>query len=453
MNENNLQENSSVDNSEEKKDVLKNIEIEKNYKGKHIIPNKSTEKKFLGIYDYSDFEILLNFKNDSDKNTIALKTLDELLEKDKQRETDGFPRRIRIGKYVKPSKNNNEQFVTTEPKFYHDNAISEDNEGEPTGGSGDGDEGDVIAEQPAEPQEGEGKGQGAGQGDGSGHDVSSDAFDLGKVLTEKFELPNLKTKGKKVSLTKFQYDLTDKNRGFGQLLDKKATIRKIIETNILLGNINPDEEINVENLVINPNDQIFRILSKEKDYESEAVVFFIRDYSGSMQGKPTEVIVTQHLFIYSWLMFQYQNNVKVRFILHDTEAKEVPDFYTYYRSMVAGGTNVSPSYELVNKIIEEEQLAKDYNIYVFHGTDGDDWEETGENAVKELKRMIATTNRIGITVAKNSWSSADKETTVEKYISKSGIIKDNPLNIRIDSMSADNATEARIIEGIKNLVS
>ena len=53
----------------------------------------------------------------------------------------------------------------------------------------------------------------------------------------------------------------------------------------------------------------------------KAIVFFLRDYSGSMQGKPTEVVTSQHLFIYSWLMYQYKNNVESRFIVHDTEAK------------------------------------------------------------------------------------------------------------------------------------
>ena len=35
------------------------------------------------------------------------------------------------------------------------------------------------------------------------------------------------------------------------------------------------------------------------------MVFFVRDYSGSMSGKPTELVVTQHVLIYSWLLYQY----------------------------------------------------------------------------------------------------------------------------------------------------
>jgi len=424
------------------------------------IENKQTSKASAKtvqeskLYHTNDADLFLSINKE--KFTLEMFTLDELLERDKIREADGFPRRIRLGKYIKPIQGKKEQIIvvpsTTEPKFYHDDSITEDEE-ESTGGSGEGEEGEVIGEQQAEPQQGEGEGQGAGQGQGGEHEIGSDAFDLGKVITEKFELPNLKAKGKKRSITKFTYDLTDINRGFGQYLDKKATIKKIIETNILLGNIKRDEPFNPEDLIINPKDQIYRILSKEKDFEAQCVVFFIRDYSGSMQGEPTEAIVTQHLFIYSWLMYQFQNQVSVRFILHDTEAKEVPDFYTYYKSNVAGGTQVYPSYQLVADIIEKEQLYKENNIYIFHGTDGDDWEETGKQAIEAVERMLKYINRMGITVAQNSWGAAERKTTVEKYFDKSGLLTEKSDLVRMDSFLASQANEARLIESVKKLIS
>ncbi len=138
-------------------------------------------------------------------------------------------------------------------------------------------------------------------------------------------------------------------------------------------------------LLVSPRDKIFRILSREKDFESQALVFFVRDYSGSMEGKCTELVVAQHVMIYSWLLYQYSKRVETRFILHDTSAKEVPDFYNYYNSRVAGGTQVSAAYKLVNEIVEKENLAQEYNIYVFQGTDGDDWDTTGEKTIPELK--------------------------------------------------------------------
>lgn len=416
---------------------------------------ESEDADVLGLYDTTDYHLFLDFEPGTENYVIALKTLDELIEKDKQREKDGFPRRIRFGKLVKPSKNQKGKVIvvptTTEPKFYHDDSVTQEEE-ETTGGSGDGEEGEVIGQQQIEPEGEEGEGESAGEGKGGQHGESSEAFDLGKVLTEQFELPNLKDKGKKPSFTKFKYDLTDKNRGFGQLLDKKETLKRVLKTNILLGNITGDEYFSPEKLILNPKDQVYRVMSREKDYEAQALVFFLRDYSGSMSGKPTEVVTTQHLFIYSWLMYQYQNNVETRFIVHDTEAKEVPDFHTYYKYQVAGGTHVYPAFALANKIVEEENLAKDYNIYIFHGTDGDDWDQKGEKVIDEIKKMFAYVSRIGITVAKNSWTRST-ETIVEKYIKSSNLLKQNPELIRIDSLSAAEATEQRIIEGIRQLVS
>ncbi|MBX3042150.1 MAG: DUF444 family protein [Candidatus Kapabacteria bacterium] len=383
---------------------------------------------------------------------VMLQTIEDLISRDDQREKDGFPRRIRLGRIVKPNKNNQKVVVvptTTEPKFYHDDSVTSDEQ--ETGGTGDGQEGEVIGEAPAESQQGEGEGQGAGQGgDGEGHDVVADAFDLGRILTQKFQLPNLKVKGKKRSFTKYKYDLTDRNRRTGQLLDKKATLRKIIQTNILLGNLDEDGLIDPEKMVLNPQDEIYRILSAEKDFETQAVVFFLRDYSGSMQGKPTESVTSQHLLIYSWLMYQYNENVETRFILHDQTAKEVKDFHTYHNSSVAGGTNVFPAFELVNKIIEEESLYIDNNIYVFYGTDGDDWDSDGKRALEETEKILVHANRMGITVARNTWTTGT--TTVERYFEQSGLLKNKPDLIRIDAFSANDADEARLIEGIKKLV-
>ncbi|MFN3781446.1 MAG: DUF444 family protein, partial [Candidatus Kapaibacteriota bacterium] len=199
-------------------------------------------------------------------------------------------------------------------------------------------------------------------------------------------------------------------------------------------------------------DHIYRILSKEKDYEAQAVVFFIRDFSGSMQGKPTEVITRQHIFIYSWLMYQYQSNVSTRFVLHDTTAREVPDFWTYIRLQVAGGTRVAPAFQLVARIIEEERLYIENNIYVFYGGDGDDWDEDGKETIEAMRRMFPFVNRIGITIARNPWGGASKS-VVEKYIERSGLLKEKPDLLRIDGFDAESYDENRIIQGIKILVS
>lgn len=404
------------------------------------------------MYDYADMKALEDGTVTTRSPHLGLTTIDELLERDRQREKDGFPRKVRIGRLIRPGKGRKNAIVvvptTVEEKFIHDRAPQPDGEGQ-AGGAGEGQEGEVIGEQPVRPEQGDGTG--AGQGDGSSHEMDSNAYDLGRILTEKFELPNLRDKGTKRSLTRYTYDITDKHRGFGQVLDKKATLRQILETNIGLGRIPDMYDIDTTGLLVSPQDRIYRVLSREKDYESQALVFFVRDYSGSMAGKCTEVVVSQHVLIYSWLLYQYSKRVESRFILHDTDAKEVPDFHTYYNSAVAGGTHVASAYRLVNRIVEEERLARDYNIYVFHGTDGDDWDASGQETIPELKQILTYASRVGVSIVHHSYASGGK-TQVQQYLEQSKLLEERADLVRLDTMSED-ADETRIIDGIKTLLS
>jgi len=410
--------------------------------------------RLLNLYSYHDPMILQRMHRPAGTYAMHIRSIDELLEKDLQREKDGFPRKIRVGKMIKPGRAGKGKIVivptTVEEKFIHDPNFADQQEGQGQGGSGDGEEGEVIGEQPVREPDQAGAG-GPGEGEGGQHEMESSAYDLGKILTEQFELPNLQDKGKKRSLTRYTYDMTDRNRGFGQFLDKKATLRKIIETNIHLGNIPDTEHIDTSRFIISPKDKIYRILSKEKDFESQAVVFFLRDYSGSMAGKVTDLVVTQHVLIYSWLLYQYANQVETRFVLHDTEAKEVDDFYTYYNSKVAGGTQVFSAYEMVNRIVKTENLATDYNIYVFHGTDGDDWDTEGKKAIPALKTMLGYANRVGVTIAEHA-SSSQNNTEVERYLKRSGVLEEFPKLVRLDVIN-ESTEESGLIEGIKRLIS
>jgi uncharacterized sporulation protein YeaH/YhbH (DUF444 family) len=375
--------------------------------------------KFQNIYNYNDLSFLQGIAALQSTHNTSLRSIDELLERDKQREKDGFPRKINVGRLIKPGKAGKDKVVvvpsTVEEKFIHDPSLQTAEE-ESAGGSGDGEEGDVIGEQPIHAPDGDG-GTGPGQGEGAQHEMESNAYDLGRILTEKFQLPNLKDKGKKRSLTRYTYDLTDRHHGFGQLLDKKATLRKIVETNIHLGNLPDTSAIDPTQFLVSPADMVYRVLSREKDYESQAMVFFLRDYSGSMAGKSTELVVTQHVLIYSWLLYQYAMQVETRFVLHDTEASEVKDFYTYYN----------------------------------HGTDGDDWDTDGKESLPQLAKMLGYANRVGISIAEHGAESTHN-TEVEKYLKKSELLTKKPDLIRLDVMN-QSSDEPRLIEGIKKLIS
>ena len=390
------------------------------------------------------------FFNPHHDPVLRLQTLEELLDRDEQRQKDGFPKKVILGKIASPQGKKAIIVPTvTEEKFYHDNRPKAPGQGGSEGGTGEGEEGEVIGESPLREKDGQGKGAG-GQDGGEGHELDdSRAFEIGKALTEKFQLPNIQEKGKKYSLYRYTYELTDINRKFGQILEKKRSLKNILKTNLQLGTFDPDN-ISFDNLIIGPNDLVYRIVSPEKEYESQALVFFVRDYSGSMYGETTEVVLNQHVLLYSWLVYQYSERVEKRFILHDTDAKEVPNFVTYYRLNNGGGTNVASAYKLINQIVEKENLARDYNIYVFQGTDGDDWDSEGKEALPELEKMLTYVNRMGITVVKSRHSSS--QTSVEQYLQRSGLLEKNKNLLRLSTLNETQKTQDELIKSIRELV-
>jgi uncharacterized protein len=382
-----------------------------------------------------------------------LRTLEELMERDQQREDDGFSKKIKLGQIIKPGIAPIIVPSVEEEKFYHYNNPKNEEEGE-EGGTADSnsEEGDILGHVPVD-QEGEGEGQDGqgGEGEGDHGEESENAYNIGKYLTEKFELPELQDKGKKRSLIKFKYDLTDSNKGTGQILDKKRTMKNIIKTNIGLGKIDHKNKFNMKDLLIDPRSFQYRCLSREADYENEAVVFFIRDYSGSMYGKRTEIVVTLHSLLYFWLMYAYKGNVETRFILHDTEAIEVNNFTTYYRKQVAGGTEVTSAVKLVNEIVYNESLEKDKNIYVFMGSDGDDWSNTDEvEKVDSITEMLRYSNRMGFTCVQ---STSRYSKLIPEYLNFLDNYKanNNPNNLILTELFED-AQDNELIECIKDLL-
>ncbi|HGY12412.1 MAG TPA: hypothetical protein ENK36_08635, partial [Desulfobacterales bacterium] len=90
-------------------------------------------------------------------------------------------------------------------------------------------------------------------------------------------------------------------------------------------------------------------------------------------------------------------------------------------------------------------------IYVFHGTDGDDWDKEGKQTIDEIKKILNYASRVGVSVVEHSYVGS-KQTEVEKYLKTSGILNKYSNLIKLDVMGED-ADDTRIIQGIKRLIS
>lgn len=395
-------------------------------------------------------------KHKNHSPAASMESLDELLKKDEQREKDGFQKKIKIGRILAgPGKVIMVPYVTEE-KLIHGEFEPTGEHGEDVAGHGDGEVGDVIYEKPPFGEgegdgdgddEGEGDEPGAGEGEGGEHGIEAEAYQLGKELSEEFQLPNLKDKGKKVPTDEYIYDLTDRHRGSGQFLDKKATLKSIIKSNFALGRIGKDH-IDTTKLIVGPQDKVYRVLSRERVWKSQAVVFFLRDYSGSMWGEPTRAVVAQHLMIYSWLLVQYETLVIPRFIVHEYVAKEV-SVRRYFTETATGGTLIASGYRKINEIVEGEGLARDYNIYVFQGTDGDDGDD-GRQAAPEIEKMLGYVNRMGVCVLGHPYYGSEKS-TFEQYIKRANFPDKREL-FRMHVMSSAGVTREKNVEAVKALI-
>ena len=68
-------------------------------------------RKYQNIYNYDDLSFLQGITALQSTHSTSLRSIDELLERDKQREEDGFPRKINVGRLIKPGKGGKDKVV------------------------------------------------------------------------------------------------------------------------------------------------------------------------------------------------------------------------------------------------------------------------------------------------------------------------------------------------------
>jgi uncharacterized sporulation protein YeaH/YhbH (DUF444 family) len=60
--------------------------------------------------------------------------------------------------------------------------------------------------------------------------------------------------------------------------------------------------------------------------------------------------------------------------VHDAEAREV-DQETFYHTRESGGTVISSAYKLCDRMLTRSFPADEWNVYLFHFSDGDNWSQ------------------------------------------------------------------------------
>jgi sporulation protein YhbH len=230
-------------------------------------------------------------------------------------------------------------------------------------GQGDGEVGDPIAQ--GDQQQGSGE---AGSEPGQ-HIIEVDITleELAQILGEELQLPNIEPRGKKNIVSQKDRYSGIRKVGPDSLRHFKRTYREALKRQLLTGEYNP------LNPVVTPirEDMRFRSWKETLLPESNAVIIYMMDVSGSMGTEQKELVRITAFWIETWLRSQYKE-IDIRYIVHDAAAKEV-DQETFYHIREGGGTKISSAYKLCNKLIDERYPPEEWNVYPFHFSDGDNW--------------------------------------------------------------------------------
>jgi hypothetical protein len=232
-------------------------------------------------------------------------------------------------------------------------------------GQGDGEPGDVIGQGPSQPGDGGGK---AGEAEGQ-HllEVDVSLEELATILAEELQLPNIQHKGtEKVVTTRVKY--TGINTVGPQALRHfKRTYREALKRSIAMGIYDPNAPV----VIPIREDVRYRTYKLENIPETNAVIIYMMDVSGSMGDEQKEIVRIESFWIDTWLRHQYKG-LETRYIIHDAVAREV-NRETFFHTRESGGTMISSAYKLCRDIIQADYPSSSWNIYPFHFSDGDNW--------------------------------------------------------------------------------
>jgi len=246
-------------------------------------------------------------------------------------------------------------------------------------GQGDGEEGQVL--QPGDVQPGDGQEAGSDAAGEHALEVDVTYDELAQMLGDALELPNIEPKGtQRITADNLRYTGVS-TTGPDSLRHFKRTFKQALRRQIATGTYNAKRPM----IIPTRDDMRYRSWKVKNEPQTNAVVLYMMDVSGSMGEEQKEIVRIESFWIDTWLRSQYKG-VETRFIIHDAMAKEV-DRDTFFHTRESGGTMISSAYKLCSEIIDEDYPVTDWNIYPFHFSDGDNWSTDDTKLCLEILRQ------------------------------------------------------------------
>jgi sporulation protein YhbH len=267
-------------------------------------------------------------------------------------------------------------------------------------GSGEEERGDIMEQEGAN-----GPGRGSpGAGNEKGEDIYETEITLEELINYLFDDLNLPFMERK-KLAEIEIEAKRRPSGYQRkgtpprLAKKKAVIEKIKRRKGIQRRTNPDELIpddfndEAERFPFREEDLRYHRIREEHTRQSNAVVICIMDTSGSMDQTKKYLARSFYFLLYQFIKLKYIQ-VELVFIAHTTQATEVTEDEFFHKGE-SGGTYISSGYEKALQIIEERYPPVRWNIYTFHCSDGDNWDEDNSKAVELAKKLCGVCNLFG----------------------------------------------------------
>ncbi len=245
-------------------------------------------------------------------------------------------------------------------------------------GAGEGDEGDVVGK-------GKQKGKGQGGDDAGQHlmEVDLTLDELADILAEELKLPRIEPKGKHRITTQRDKYSGIRTVGPDSLRHFKRSFKEALKRTIMSGTYDPKTPV----IIPQKKDIRYRSWKEVKSPQSNAVIIFMMDVSGSMGEEQKELVRLESFWIDTWLRKNYEG-IESRYIVHDVSAKEV-DKHTFYHLREDGGTKISSAFKCCKQLLDAHYSPDEWNIYLFHFSDGDNSSEAdSRECVKMLREQL-----------------------------------------------------------------
>ncbi|MAF24413.1 sporulation protein YhbH [bacterium] len=213
------------------------------------------------------------------------------------------------------------------------------------------------------------------------YEVEITLEELSEYLFDSLELPDLEKKNFKNLVGEKLRRKGYRKQGIRPRLSKKETLKnKLRRKQSSIKNRDENDAVDEESFSFHENDLKYRHIDSNPKENSNAVIFFTMDTSGSMSKSKKFMARSFFFLLYHFIRNKYENT-DIVFIAHSVEAKEVNED-DFFKKASSGGTLISSGVEKCLDIIEKRYHPDVWNIYMFHCSDGDNWPEDNDKALK-----------------------------------------------------------------------